>query len=219
MSVSPVRRGRVPTISEDSIARAVLHIGLADVTVRNVAEYLDVSLPGLYHHVSGRDDLLRIGSQRLLESATLPDPSGLDWSEWLRRVCRSLRALMADNPEFVGQYATGAIPVSVNIVRIEQALHVLRDAGFTLEGALDALHTIGQLAIGAATEDLREAGYTSRGQPSVAQLHAALALEPDAFPLLRSLLQRFGTEPRDRFEHRLDIAIAGIAAVNGIAVE
>ena len=53
------RIGRPPRIDLAAIADAVLVIGFDDVTMRRVADHLGVSVPGLYHYVKGRDDLLR----------------------------------------------------------------------------------------------------------------------------------------------------------------
>jgi AcrR family transcriptional regulator len=216
MDRDPGRRGRPPKITRGAVAEAVLAIGIGDATIENVAERLGVSRPGLYHHVSGRADLQRIGTEHVLASSALPDPTGVGWADWLRAVGRSIRELLAVQPELLDHYASGAVPVAVNSLRIELALRVLADAGFTLVGALDAFHTIGQLAIGAATEDLREASYGRNGQPSPSQLRAALVDDPGAFPNLRALQRELGSRAKDRFEHRLEVCIAGIAAINGV---
>lgn len=199
-------------ITKEAIADAVLAIGLTDVTVKDVATRLGVSLPGLYHHVSGREDLLRIGSERLFETAQLPDSEGLDWQDWLRAVCRFLRTLMASEPECLVQYVSGAVPVAYSVRHVEQGLAVLRASGFSLLGALDAFHVIGQLAVGAASEDVRQDNYRRSGQPSNVQLHVALSGDHDTNTNLNDLLHELGAGPVDRFEQRLDLVIAGIAA-------
>lgn len=210
----PKKPGPAPVITEDAIGDAVLEIGLSDATVKTVANRLGVSAPGLYHHVNGRDDLRRIAIERLVTTSVLPDADDKTWSTWLREVCRSLRSLAA-RPEFLAQYTAGAIPVAHNARRIEEAITVLRQKGLSHEGALDAFHVIGQLAIGAAAEDTRQASYQRSGQPSDHQLRATLDLDPASFPNLVTVHDRT-PEPQDSFERRLDIVIAGIATINNI---
>ena len=57
------RRGRPPSIDREAIAEAVFELGTANATMRRVAERLGVSLPGLYHHVKNKDELLRVAAQ------------------------------------------------------------------------------------------------------------------------------------------------------------
>jgi len=206
--------GPDPVITEDAIGDAVLEIGLFDATVKTVARRLGVSAPGLYHHVNGRDDLLRIAIERLVATSVLPDADDKTWSTWLREVCRSLRSLAA-RPEFLAQYTAGAIPVADNARRIEEAIAVLRQKGLSLGGAYDAFHVIGQLAIGAAAEDAREASYRRSGQSADQQLRTILDLDPASFPNLATVRDS-RPEREDSFERRLDIVIAGIATINNL---
>ena len=64
--------GRPARIDRAMIARAAYEIGLDRVTMKAVADHLGVSVPGLYHHVQGRDDLMRLGAE--YSAAQLHDP-------------------------------------------------------------------------------------------------------------------------------------------------
>src|SRR4051794_30542516 len=106
---APKRRvGRPPMIDQDDIVRAVQEIGLEDVTMRRVADKLGVSVPGLYHHVRGRDDLLRLAAERAMADIRLPAEHGQTWDEWLREWGRYIHEAMAAEPELVRQYVAGA---------------------------------------------------------------------------------------------------------------
>src|SRR5690606_10443387 len=51
--------GRPARINRQMIAEAAHELGLDGLTLRSVADHLGVSIAALYHHVSGKDDLLR----------------------------------------------------------------------------------------------------------------------------------------------------------------
>ncbi len=55
---SAKRLGRPPRVTAKQIAEAALAIGLEHATIRNVAARLDMSVPGLRHHVRTREDLV-----------------------------------------------------------------------------------------------------------------------------------------------------------------
>src|SRR4051794_5335215 len=66
------RVGRPPRISRALIAEAAHDIGLDEVTMRAVAERLGVGIASLYHHVDGRDDLLRLAAEHGAARARQP---------------------------------------------------------------------------------------------------------------------------------------------------
>src|SRR5690606_37828697 len=92
----PRRVGGPPRIDRAAIARAVTEIGLDEVTVKRVADHLGVSVPGLYHHVRGRDDLLRLAAEHSLARLRLPEDRGQHWAVWLREWARYARAAFAE---------------------------------------------------------------------------------------------------------------------------
>ena len=56
------RVGRPPRISRAMIAEAAHELGLEGLTLKAVADHLGVSIAALYHHVSGKDDLMRLAA-------------------------------------------------------------------------------------------------------------------------------------------------------------
>lgn len=151
------RIGRPPRIDRVAIADAVLAIGFEEVTMRRVADHLGVSVPGLYHHVRGRDDLLKIAAERAVAQVALPEDEGQHWAEWLRAWARYIRAVMAGQPELVEQFANGGLDRDRLAEVIEQAVVALRSKGFTRAQAEVAWDVVSRLALGSAVEDIRAA--------------------------------------------------------------
>jgi hypothetical protein len=149
---------------------------------------------------------------------SLPSAAGLSWQEWMRAVAWHIRTRLTAHPELIDQLISGTLHLREAISDLEFALNLLTDAGFSTLGALDAYMTVGQFAVGSCTDDIREAKLLKAGRPMIAQMHAALAVNPDEFRHLGDLLRKSGTFP-DRFDQRLDLILAGIAVTNGLDVE
>ncbi|MFI5885562.1 TetR/AcrR family transcriptional regulator [Streptomyces sp. NPDC051554] len=72
--------------------------GLSAVTMRAVAQELDVNPMTLYRHVGDKQGLLDGLVERLLLEIEVPGP-GLDWREQLRLLGRSMRATARRHPD------------------------------------------------------------------------------------------------------------------------
>jgi AcrR family transcriptional regulator len=89
------------------IARAASEIGLDNVTMKAVAEHLGVSVPGLYHHVDGRDDLMRLATAYSAQRIVLPGDRGQHWTEWLLEWSRHAFEVFVAQPEMLNQVQRG----------------------------------------------------------------------------------------------------------------
>lgn len=218
---APRRVGRPATIDVDAIVRAVQEIGLEDVTIRRVADHLGVSVPGLYHHVRGREDMLRLAAERSLSRIELPRDRDQTWPAWLREWARYVRGAMSSEPELVRQYIAGAIATERIVDSLGLFVEVLHRRGFTGPAALDAWETISTLALGSAIEEIRERAATANGDPWSLRMHRGLARHaPDQWPTLRALVK--DAPERDstaEFERHLSATLVGIAVRNGLPTQ
>jgi AcrR family transcriptional regulator len=206
--------GRPAQITRERIADAVAEIGLDRVTMKAVAERLGVSVPGLYHHVRGKDDLVRIGLERSMAQVALPEDHGQAWDEWLRDWARYTRQAMIAQPEVLGQFVNGTLDRDRMAIAIDRVMQVLAREGFTPKEALDAFRTISNCAVGSVVEELREQKATDEGRPQWAEIHRALAQHDlDELPGLRALARAVPERDADaNFDEEITIVLAGIAA-------
>jgi AcrR family transcriptional regulator len=197
--------------------QAVVDIGLEDVTMKRVADHLGVSVPGLYHHVSGRDDLLRMAAERSLSRLALPEDGGQRWHEWLREWARYIRSSMGE-PELVQQYVAGAVPRDRIIDSVDLVLRVLLREGFSPEAGNAAWELVANLALGGAINEIREQEAIAHGGSTNERLRAALADQPaDALPAIRALVESRPELDRDAvFEDHLTTVLVGIAVRNDL---
>jgi AcrR family transcriptional regulator len=221
--VEPQRKriGRPPRIDLAAIADAALEIGFEEATMRRVAEHLGVSVPGLYHYVKGRDDLLRVAAERAIARVELPEDRGQHWAEWLRAWAHYIRGALGNRPELVEHFVTGGLEDDRLLEVIGQALDVLCREGFEPPQALAAWEAVSTMALGSAVEDIRERTASTDGRPWIARVFAVLAKRPpEAMPTLRSLAAEGRVADRDEaFEERITTVLVGLAVRHDLPVD
>lgn len=215
------RRGRPPRIDRDSIIEAVLTIGAAKVTMRGVAEYLGVSLPGLYHHIKNQDELLRLAAEAALVKSPPPRYDDMHWATWLRSYASYIRSVLAAEPALVEKFVSGAVPIDGEIEYTGNALEALRSHGLAPAEAITAWSAVTALAIGSVSEEHREHLHARDRQPWQARVVALIARsDASRFPALRALADS-GYQPfvEEAFQQRMTLLLNGIATTYGLSAE
>lgn len=185
--------GRPARLDRAMIARAAHEIGLDRVTMKAVADRLGASVPGLYHYVEGRDDLMRLAAEYAASQMEIPVDRGQHWTEWLLEWARYSHDAFLAQPALLGQFINGSVGVERMVVHIDAVVGVLTGQGFTAAEAADAYRLVSQCALGAAVGEIREAEAASAGRPAIAEYHRVLAQQPpDALPHLRKLVATYG---------------------------
>ena len=214
---TPAKRpvGRPPRISRQSIAEAASEIGLADLTLRAVADRLGVSITGLYHHIQDKDDLMRLAAEYSATRVQLPEDRGQHWAVWLLEWASYSREVFLAQPGLLGQFLEGAISMEAIAEKVDTMLDLLVRQGFTLVEANAAFSLVNSCAVGSAVQAIREAKAATAGRASVAEHRRVLAQHgPDELVHLRGLLAdpAAATPP---FAVQLTTVLIGIAARRG----
>src|SRR5262245_4376372 len=93
MKTRRARRGRAPSLDPAKIANAVRQVGRREgLTMRAVADALEVDVTTLYRHVGGVDGLRQIGAR--LAAPTVqqwPSSVGKTWQRWLTELAHYYR--------------------------------------------------------------------------------------------------------------------------------
>lgn len=222
-SVAPMattrKRGRPARIDTEAIADATLEIGISHATMRQVADRLGISLPGLYHHVKGKEDLLRIATLRALELVPRPQFDGVHWDTWLRDWANFIRVGFAEHPELLEQYMKGSVGDDQMGV-VSEALDVLCGLGLDVVDAFRVFAAVTNLALGDTVYEIRERVLTETGRPWTDRLDAFVAADgPDQHVTLQRL-GRAGALPstQEAFDAQCDYLLAGIAARHDLPV-
>ena len=134
---APPRRkvGRPPRISRSMIAEAANEIGVENLTLKDVADHLGVSVAALYHHVSSKDELLRLAAEESTRAIALPVDRGQSWTQWLLEWATYNRAVFTAQPGLLGQYLEGAISAEAIAEKVDAMLGLMVRQGFTIAEA------------------------------------------------------------------------------------
>ena len=214
------KRGRPARLDPDVIADAVLAIGPSEASMRAVAEYLGVSLPGLYHHVRGRDELLRLAAERTVKKLDWPTYDGQHWATWLAGWATFIRESIGNQPEYLDQFTAAAIQDERQIPVVGEALEVLVSLGLSPSYAMQAWAAVTNLALGNAVEMVRERRLQDEGRPWVARIFTTLARrDAEDFPVLRALAATGDPHTTaEAFDDRVQLLLSGIAQRHGLSL-
>jgi len=183
------RLGRPPRVTPAQIAEAALAIGLDQATIRNVAERLDMSVPGLYHHVRTREELLAMAAAHSLGALPLPEDHGQPWTEWLLEYGRFVFDALVAQPEIVGQILAGTYSTVRLAQHLEQIFAVLTAQGFTVAEADVARRRLMDAVNGAAVAEIGRRAMEEAGHSWTDDVRRAVqALGPSTVPLVAELL-------------------------------
>jgi AcrR family transcriptional regulator len=209
------RVGRPARLDRAMIAKAAHEVGLERVTMKAVAHRLGVSVPGLYHHVEGRADLMRLAAEYAAAQIPVPVDRGQHWTQWLLEWARYSHDAFVAQPELLNQFLQGSLGIDRMVAHVDAVVGLLVRHGFDPVEALEAYTVVSECAVGAAVGEIREMESARAGRPTIAEYHRVLAQRPaDELPHLRALVATAPRAPRDLTD-RIRTVLVGIAVRRG----
>jgi TetR/AcrR family transcriptional regulator, tetracycline repressor protein len=177
-------KGQRPVLSEDRILGEALALvdeaGLDGLTTRALGHRLGVDPTAIYRHFRSKQELLDALADRVVGDAPTPDAEADgDLRDRIRRACLSLRRALLAHPAMT-PVVVRRPPRGVNTWAVtEQALGLLRQAGFSDADAARAyqallFHTLGHAAL--------EAPYAALGPARAADELTASRLMYQSLP-------------------------------------
>ncbi len=116
-------------LSRDRILQGALEladrIGIADLTIRRLADALDTKPMTIYHHVEGKDAILDGIVDLVFAEIDLPDPV-LDWRPAMRARCASAREVLARHPWAVPLMESRRAPGPATLAHHDAVIACLR---------------------------------------------------------------------------------------------
>ncbi|HUQ01688.1 MAG TPA: TetR/AcrR family transcriptional regulator [Kofleriaceae bacterium] len=186
--------------------------GLADLTMRRLAEELGVEAMSLYYHVPSKDAILDGMVDLVFTEIELP-PTDVDWKTAMRRRAESVRAVLLRHRWAIGLMESRKSPGHATLAHHDAVLGCLRAAGFSVEMTAHAYAVLDSYIYGFVHTELQLPFETS------AQTHEVAAaifdqLPPGAFPHLVELTQEHVLKPGYRYGNEfgfgLDLILDGL---------
>ena len=197
-----------PRMSREKIAAVALAIadreGFEAVSMRRVAQELEVGTMSLYYYVKTKDDLIAVMDDALMGEALLPSLPK-DWQRAMMEIARHTHAVYIRHPWALVSMLSA--PPGRNALRhMEQCLEALAKTAMTSKQKITLLALVDDFVFGHA---LREAATDA----TVNIEFAATQLATGAFPRLAEAFGDGRVDPlKDRFEQ-------GVRTLLGVAIQ
>lgn len=207
---------RPATISVPSIVAAGREIGLADLSLRAVADRLGVTRAALYRHVRGRAELEELVGEHILAENVLPPDQGGSLERYLEDFAVWLRDLCTDVPG-LADYMARRFPRSTLTAHLmEQGVSVIAARGWTPTQSLFISSAVAGQAIAMVRSEQEATSYDDSPlpDPAVDALMEGQPLLAAAWPAFRAV----AAETRFRWYMRCTIHGALVVAERDLSL-
>jgi AcrR family transcriptional regulator len=167
ISRSKAAVGRPSRVTAQRIAETALVLGLERATVRSVADAMGVSVPGLYHHVRTREELLAMASEYAFKAIPANLRPNMTVGQWLLEYAQDLFNSLRQHPEMINQIALGNSISAGMTVHLEWVCEALGKFGFSVIEAYETFAQIMTAVIGAAALDAGDRAMAGAGGGAV----------------------------------------------------
>ncbi|MFG1775001.1 TetR/AcrR family transcriptional regulator [Micromonospora sp. NPDC049051] len=179
-----VRPRRTPPLSRQRIVDAAVTLldghGIDGLTMRRLAQQLDVTSTALYWHVKTKDDVLDLAVDQIFGDVRLPRDVG-DWRDDVRALARDWRAVILRHPWAANLIGRPMLGPNV-LARTEFLQSALVRGGFSDRRLAVATRLLANYVIGAA---LTEATWRQTADPRArAEARRHITGDPAAYPTL-----------------------------------
>jgi AcrR family transcriptional regulator len=208
---------RMPLTKERVLSTAVALAdqgGIESLSMRKLAQALDVVPMALYRHVANKDELLN-GLVDVVVGEIDPPLEGADWKTTIRARILSARRALLRHPWASRVIESRKTPTPVVLGYMESMIGLFRTGGFSLDSTHHALHAIGSRMFGFTQEVFND---TSDADPAAdAEMWTAMA---DAYPYIHEIFMAVshddastvgpGCDDQFEFEFALDLMLDGL---------
>jgi len=188
--------------------------GIGALTMRSLAQALDVKPMSLYHHVANKEEILDGIIDVVFGEIELP-PADIDWRTAMRRRAVSARQVLARHPWATPLMESRRNPGPVTLGHHDAVIGILRRGGFSIQLTAHAYSMLDAYIYGFA---LQEAGlpFDNETVPDVAQEMMA-EFPTGAYPHLTELAMEHVLQPGydygDEFDFGLDLILDSFEAL------
>ena len=186
--------------------------GIGTLTMRRLADRLDVEPMSLYHHVANKDEILDGMVDVVFREIQLP-PTDAEWKTAMRDRASSARDALRRHPWAISLMQSRATPGPATLRHHDAVIGCLRKAGFTIELAAHAISAIDGYLYGFAMQELNLPFTT----PEETAAMAATFLDQfpaEEYPHLAELTTKHVLQPGydygNEFEFGLNLILDGL---------
>ncbi|MEV7415571.1 TetR/AcrR family transcriptional regulator [Streptomyces sp. NPDC089919] len=212
---------RVPPLSRATVAETALRLlnetGLEKLTLRAIAQELDVKAPALYWHFKNKQELIdEMATEMFRRFNSAPDADGPPppWRERLFAVNRTLRTSLLGYRDGARVFSGSRFTGTEHAAQSEAQLSALIAAGFDLPQAVRALSATFSYTLGFVTEE--QGVHPLPGERREGYDVAERAERMAAYPLTAAAGALLFEDYDAHFEEGLHLLLDGIEARYGV---
>jgi len=212
-------------LTADRIVGAAIDLmdaeGLEGLNMRALGKRLDAAATAMYWHVTSKDNLIVLATDRVWSELPLPALDAADWRTTVTAMATDLHAMFTRHPWLVQVLAAHLVYGHGKARHDDHHLAVYETAGFTGDQADRAAAAVFTYVLGNAAGTAATAALTrrlARGATAQAQLHATIAKAQEIakdYPRLRARLHtpaatQYAAAPDTTFESGLHALLNGL---------
>ena len=208
---------RVPLTRERVLRTAVALAdqgGIESLSMRKLAQALDVVPMALYRHVANKDELLNALIDVVVDEID-PPLDGADWKTAIRARILSARRALLRHPWASTVMESRTEPTPTVLAYMDSMIGMFRAGGFSMDLTHHAMHTMGSRLIGFSQELFNDSGDTD--PEAEAEMWTALAgTYPSIYELYLTVTHDDasvvgpGCDDQFEFEFALDLLLDGL---------
>lgn len=201
----PRRDALTPTRITAAAVELLDTTGVAALTMRRLAERLDVAPPTLYWHVKTKDEILDLAVDAIFAEVAVPDGTG-DWAADARTLVVRWRATMLRHPWSPALLGRPMLGPNV-LARTEFLQSTLTRAGLGGQALAAATHGLANLTIGSA---LTESTWHAGQRISQDSAHEHIRANATDYPTLAANDHLAGPDWDALFARAVDCFLTGL---------
>jgi AcrR family transcriptional regulator len=199
-------------LTRERVLRAAVTLadrsGIESLTMRMLGQELGVEAMSLYNHVANKDDVLDGIVDLVVGEIDVPGP-GTGWNVAMRQRAISAHEVLVRHP-WAAMLIMSRFNIGPGMRRyLDATLGRLREGGFSIEGALDAWHTLDSHIYGFTLQELNLPFQVEQTKQVSAYVLPQLAA--DEYPHLVEVVTEVMRSGRDEsFEFGLGLILDGL---------
>jgi AcrR family transcriptional regulator len=215
MPAKPEPAARRSPLSRERVLRAAVALadegGIGSLTMRRLGQELGVEAMSLYKHVKNKDDLLDGIVDLVVGDIDVP-PTGTAWKDAMRQRAISAHEVLLAHP-WAAMQIMSRFNIGPGMTRyLDATLGRLREGGFSIDGALDAWHTLDSHIYGFTLQELGLPFDIEEAPQVSADVLPTIAA--DEFPHVVEVITKIMQTGRvEDFEFGLDLILDGLERI------
>ena len=204
-------RGRKRLLNRDDILNGALSIGLDSLTMKNLAEHLNVGTATLYQYFENRETLLMEAAEYSIRLLPFPDYRGQGWQELALEYTKNVQKILKQHPSFIHSHPVTDYGYKIHFTLTEKILNDLVSCGLDAKQAVKVAHIITMASYAGAVEAIRQERLPVEGADIRGYIFEQFSeMDRQEFPILSENINAFILSAEDKIDLLMEVALANI---------